>query len=195
MSYPVSLRAFPSPVFGAKVGSSDYRGDVLPGSGDVGRGVHYGVFVGFSGLPILDLEVHADYFAKDFTYTYSLSGTPVSTDFEFRDVSVLILGKKKILGTPGGPLSLYVGGGLGWHLLNTELAKAAASGNFDPLQADNPFSLFSNNAKMAGHGLAGVLLSFPVIPVSFYGEGRYGRIFAGDGINLLEVEAGIRIGF
>lgn len=180
---------------GVKAGMADYQGDVLPGSGDLGSDVAYGVFLRLSAVPFVDLEFHTAYFARDFTYTYMVGGQPVEADMQFRDISVMVLAKKDIFRFPVLPLGLYAGGGVGWHLINTELAKDIAQGNFDPGSADNPFSLFNNSAKMAAHVLGGVHFAPKLSPISLYGEARYGRIFTDDGLGVLEVEGGISLGF
>ncbi len=195
MALPYYANAVPGMSIGAKIGKASYSGDILPNSGDVGSSVFYGFILDITAVPALDFEVQANYFAKDFRYKYDLAGVPQSVDFEFRDVNVILLAKKNIFSTPGGPISFFVGGGVGLHLLNTELAQSAVGGSFNPAAADNPFSLFANNSKTAGHGAAGIKLTFPASPLSLYGQGRYGRIFAGDGVSIYSVEAGLLLGF
>ncbi|MDH3217338.1 MAG: outer membrane beta-barrel protein [Candidatus Krumholzibacteria bacterium] len=193
MICPVTSRAIIGVSIGGKVGYANYKGDILPSSGDVGDAVTYGAVLEIGTLPVVDVELHANYFAKDFLYAYDVAGVPVSGEFEFRDISLHALVKKNLIALPASPISLYVGGGIGWHLINTEVAKGAASVN--PSQADNPFSLFSNNAKVGADGMVGVKIAPPVFPLAIYGEGRFGRIFTDEPINTTTIGAGLMLRF
>jgi hypothetical protein len=194
VGYPVCSFAVTGLSLGGKVGYANYSGDVLPASGDVGNAFMYGAILEIATLPVVDFELHANYFAKDFSYTYDVGGNPVSTDFQFRDFSLLALVKKNLITLPASPLGLYIGGGVGWHLINTEVAKDIAAGN-DPANADDPIALFKNSAKMSGHALAGVKLSLPVVPLAFYGETRYGVIFTDEHIKTFQLEGGVMLKF
>lgn len=190
--YPVSSMAFTGVSVGGKIGYANYTGDILPSSGDVGNSVAFGAVLDIETFPLFDLELHAGYFTKDFTYTYAVGGVPVSADFEFRDLNVLAVLKKNLINVPASPLGLYVGAGLGLHLINTEVAKSVTA---NPSLADNPFSLFSNSAKTSGHGLVGVKISPPLAPLALFGEARFGRIFTDPGINVTQIEAGVMLKF
>ena len=126
IAYPATSNAVTGVSIGGKIGYANYKGDILPSSGDVGGSTMFGAVMEITTVPIIDLELHANYFARDFTYTYDVAGNPVSTDFQFRDVHVLVLAKKNLISVPMSPLGLYVGGGVGWHLINTEVAKGAS---------------------------------------------------------------------
>jgi hypothetical protein len=181
---------------GAKVGSATYKGEVLPGSDDVGGGLLYGAVIEVATLPILDFEFHANYFKKDFRYSYDLPGYGlVSQEFEFTDFNVLALAKKNINPIPASPLGLYVGGGLGWHVLNTDVAGALLSGQITQQQAEDPAFLVQNTGKLSAHGLLGVKLKFPVFPLAVYGESRYGTIFADQNVTVMQVEVGALLSF
>ena len=192
MAYPSTSSAIVGVSFGASVGYANYSGDILPSSGDLGEGLQFGAVLEITTLPVIDLEFHANYFTKDFAYTYDVGGVPVSTDFEFRDVSVLALAKKNLMPVPASPLSLYVGAGLGWHMMNTEVAKGALG---NPAQADNPFGLLSNTGKASAQGMVGLKIAPPVFPLAVYGQYRFGRIFADEAVNISEIEAGVMMKF
>ena len=192
LCYPVVSHALVGVAFGGKLGYANYTGDILPSSGDVGNALMYGAVLEITTLPVLDFEFHANYFSKDFTYAYAVAGTPVSTEFEFRDFHILAMVKKNLVTVPASPFSLFVGAGLGWHLINTEVAKNAVN---DPAAADTPFELFANNAKMSGHGLVGVKIAPPMFPLAIYGEARFGQIFTDDRLTTTQVEAGLMLKF
>jgi hypothetical protein len=115
IAYPAASWAVAGVGFGASVGFASYSGDILPSSGDLGEGVQYGAVIEITAFPVIDLELHANYFTKSFSYTYDVGGVPLGTDFEFRDVSVKALAKKNIFPIPASPLKLYVGAGIGYH--------------------------------------------------------------------------------
>jgi hypothetical protein len=192
MIYPAAAAAVVGVAIGGKVGYADYTGDILPASGDVGTGVMFGAVLEFSALPVIDFELHANYFAKDFEYTYNVASVPVSTEFEFRDIHVLALAKKNLIAIPMSPLGVYIGGGVGWHLINTEAAKGFA---YNATAADNPAELMSNSARLSGHGLLGIKISPPAIPLAIFGEARWGRIFTDEGLNTTQVEGGLMLSF
>jgi hypothetical protein len=195
LCYPVCSSALVGVAFGGKVGYANYKGDILPASGDVGNSFFYGAVLQVNTLPLVDLEFHANYFSKDFLYSYDVGGVPVEAAFDFTDFHLLALAKKNLISLPGSPFQMYVGGGVGWHLLNTEVARDVADTPEDPSLADNPIALFDNHAKMSGHGLAGVTLSVPVLPFAIYGEGRYGVIFTDEKLKTLQIEAGLMFSF
>jgi hypothetical protein len=195
MCYPAVAHSIVGVSVGPKVGWAGYNGDVLPASGDVGGGALYGAVLEISSFPLVDFELHANYFTTPFTYTYDVAGSPVSTDLDFRDVHILALVKKNLIPVPGSPFSLHIGGGIGWHVINTEIIKGTLAGNPPPSQADDPVTLFQNNAKMSGHGLAGMRLKFPVMPLAIYGETRYGVIFTDEKLRTFQIEAGVLLSF
>jgi hypothetical protein len=192
MSYPVTASAVVGLGLGGKVGYANYTGDILPSSGDVGSGPMFGAVLEVSTFPVVDLELHAGYFSKDFEYQYNIAGVPTTTQFQFQDFHVLAMAKKNLIALPGSPLGLYVGGGLGWHLINTEVAKGFS---YDSTVADNPVALFANSAKMSYNGLVGAKISPPLFPLAIFGEARYGRIFTDEQISTTEIEAGLMMKF
>lgn len=192
MVYPVAASAVVGVAVGGKVGYANYTGDILPSSGDVGSAPVFGAILEISTFPIVDLELHANYFAKDFQYQYNIASVPTTTEFRFQDFHVLAMAKKNLISLPASPLGLYIGGGVGWHLINTEVAKGF---NYDSTAADDPVALFSNSAKMSGHALVGAKISPPVFPLAIFGEARFGRIFTNEPINTTQIEAGLMMKF
>jgi len=177
---------------GASVGIANYSGDFLPSSGDLGEGVQYGAVLEITTIPVIDFEFHANYFEKNFTYTYDVAGTPVGTAFDFRDISVKAIAKKNLFPMPASPLKLYVGAGVGYHLMNTEVARNAIG---NPTQADSPFELLANTGKTSIEGMFGIQLAPPVAPLAVYGQYRFGRILTDNRISTSEIEAGVLLKF
>ena len=196
MVCPVSAFALTGISIGAKVGSATYKGEVLPASDDVGNGLMYGAIIEVSTLPILDFEFHANYFKKDFAYSYDVVGYGLVTqEFEFTDFNILALAKKNLNPIPMSPLGIYIGGGLGWHVLNTAVGQSLLSGQITPQQVTDPAFLIENTGKLSAQGLLGLKLKFPVMPLSIYGEGRYGQIFADESVTIFQIEAGAMLSF
>ncbi|MCZ6767493.1 MAG: hypothetical protein O7D32_11255 [bacterium] len=181
--------------FGVELSSVNYSGDILPGSGDLGGGTAYGAMLYIGALPVIDLELHVNYFTQDFTYTYNVLAVPVPASFTYQDLSTTILLKKNLISLPMSPLQVYVGGGVGWHLMNTEVAAAIAGGSLGPENADNPIELFKYAAKTSAEGLVGLRLSFPVLPFALYGDARFGYIFATEKIRTTQIAGGIMLKF
>jgi hypothetical protein len=195
MSYPCGADALVGVSLGAKVGLAEYGGDVLPSSGDVGGGTGWGLVLGFGALPVVDLEVRASYFSKDFNYTYDAGGVPVSTSFRFEDAGAIALLKANLFSPPGAPFGFYVGAGAGLHWLNTELAVALAQGTTPPSDVGSLGPFLQTTAKPSGIGVAGVRVSPPMFPLSIFGEASYERIFATEALNVTQFAVGLMLRF
>jgi hypothetical protein len=189
---PVSAGAVAGVGIGAKVGFATYKGDVLPTSGDVGKDVYYGVILDIGALPIVDLELHLNYYTTPFNYTYRVGGQQITTAFDFRDISAIGILKKNLIAIPTSPLGLYVGGGFGYHVMSTEIILATA---VDPLLADDPIGLLENTGKISANGMVGLKLAPMMVPFAVYGEGRFGQIFASEKITTFSIEAGLMVKF
>jgi len=195
ITYPISADALVGISMGAKVGVAQYNGEVLPGSGDVGGGTQWGFLVGFGALPVVDLEFRANYFSKEFNYTYDALGTPIATSFKFEDASAIALLKANVFSPPGAPFGFYVGAGAGFHWLNTELAVALAQGVAPPSSVNNLVPFLETTAKPSGIGLVGLRVSAPAFPLAVFGEASYERIFATEKVNVTQVSMGLVLQF
>jgi hypothetical protein len=192
---PVSADAIVGLALGGKVGYADYSGEVLPNSGDLGGSTYYGVVLELTTLPLLDFEFHANYFTKEFNYAFEGFGVEYAAGFEFQDFHVLALAKKNIIAVPTSPFSLYVGGGVGYHFMNTEVALMMAGSGFDTPLTGDPVSMATEVGKMSADGLAGMKLSFPSAPLAVFGEARYGVIFTDSSIQTFQAECGVMLDF
>lgn len=192
---PVSAAALTGLSIGGKIGMTDYGGDIFPGSGNLGSGTSYAVILGIGTMPVVDFELQASYFAKDFEYEYQIGGESYQTAFEYRDVGMTALLKKSVFSPPGAPFAAYIGGGVGYHVINTEAAVAIADGSLSVEDANDPFTLMENTGRMSGEGVAGVKLSAPAFPLSAFGEVKYGVIFTEERLTQLELSGGVLIRF
>jgi hypothetical protein len=195
ISYPVGASALVGINIGGKIGYTDYSGDVFPASGDLGAGTGYGLILGFGAVPVVDFQIRASYFLKDFDYAYDVGGVQYESSFEYRDVGLTAVLTKSVFAPPGSPFNFYIGGGIGYHVINTEIALAAASGSISPSDADNPFALMKNTGKASGEGIVGLKLGAPAFPISAFGEFSYGLIFASERLTVTQFSAGVLLGF
>jgi hypothetical protein len=195
IGYPAAASALVGISVGGQVGYSNYSGDVFPGSGDLGMGTSYGLILGFGALPVVDFQLRASYFTKDFDYAYDYAGVSYETSFEYRDVAMTALLTKSVFSPPGSPFKVYLGGGIGYHVINTEVALAVAEGSVPAGDVGDPFTLLKNTGKASGEGLAGVKVGAPGFPLTAFGEFSYGVIFASEKLTRSQFSAGILLSF
>ena len=174
--------------FGVHGGPANYRGDVFRyeiggevfESGNVGSSIQYGGHIKVGTLPIIDLYLNVDYFSKKEFYTYSFEyGDPknpveYTRKIDFRDLSISLDGKFNIYSLPASPVAIYLGGGLGSHLLNTEIAEELPTEV--PEDYEETFKFFKDNGRVDIHGILGVKVNPPVVPLEFFLEGRFAFI-------------------
>ncbi len=195
ISYPIGSSAVTGLSIGGKIGTTDYSGDIFPGSGNLGSGTGYAVILGIGSMPMLDFELQASYFAKDFDFAYDIGGTTYNTSFEYRDVGMTALLKKSIFAPTGAPFALYLGGGVGYHVINTEAAVAVAQGSLSIDDANDPLKLMENTGRMSGEGVVGLKLSAPGFPLAAFGEFSYGVIFTEERLTVMDLAGGLMIKF
>lgn len=180
--------------FGVHGGVGNYTGNVFKytldfpdgtqktiESGDVGSSFQFGGHIKFGALPIVDLYLNVDYFSKDdfYVYNYYVPGIsePVYTQtVDFRDLYVSVDAKLNIYSLPASPVALYLGGGIGSHLLNTELVERVSDTNEAPTNLQSAVKFFEDNGRVDIHGLFGVKVNPPVVPLEFFLEGRFAFI-------------------
>jgi len=170
---------------GVHGGIGDYQGDVFQfsyngavyESGDVGSEVYYGGHLKVGSLGMVNIFLNVDYFRKTGFWSLSFphdvpdSLLKFTNIIDFQDLSVSVDGKVNVLHFPGIPLSVYVGGGVGSHILNTEVAEAIPSEI--PLEYRKTLSFFEDNGRWDGHGCAGVTAFLPSLSMEVFVEGRY----------------------
>lgn len=154
---------------GASIGTMSYNGQVLPGAGDPDGDLRYGVHVKMSPIPIFDLELRGEYFKTNFAYSFDPApGTTVNTDMEFQDFAMYLSLRYKFFSGPGVPVSLYASGGLGWHLINTEILSALGA-SVSSLSVEN----LTSESRMGWHAIVGGQFSTIGFPFAVFVEGRY----------------------
>ncbi len=195
LSFPTSARAILGISLGAEAGMANYSGDILPASGDLGTATQYGVVLGFGALPVFDLQVRARYTSKMFDYTYTVGGVPYSTRFEYQDASAIALLTADVFAPPLSPLGFYVGGGMGLHVMNTDVALGVLNGSISPDQADNPLSLLDRVSRMSALAVAGLRISPPIFPLAIFGEASYESVFGAPTQHITRVGGGLLLRF
>jgi len=116
------------------------------------------VVLGF--LPVIDLEGSAEMAWKKKSFTYGSS----SGDLTLRDFSLNVTAKYKFNMMP--VIKPYIGAGLGWHWLSYSFS--LSSGGTVEVPVDEN--------RLGYHGVAGVALKLPALPLEFFAEGRYTHI-------------------
>jgi hypothetical protein len=180
---------------GGKIGLVEYNGDFFPGSGDIGTSTGYAIFLGFGAVPVVDFEIRASYFAKDVDLSYEYGGQTLETSFEYQDVGVTALLTKSVFSPAGTPFAVYVGGGVGYHIINTEIATAVMQGGIALDDINDPFAVTQNTGRMSGEGVAGLRLSAPGFPLAAFGEFSYGVIFTQEHLTTTTIAGGIALEF
>ena len=149
------------------------------------------MILGFGAVPVINFQLRASYFAKDVELSYEYMGQTLEAAFEFRDVAMTALLTRSVFAPTGSPINLYLGGGVGYHFMNTEVALAAAEGTL----STDPLSAVQNVGKMSLEGLAGLKLGAPAFPLSAFGEVGYGVIFTTERFSVTQVSAGVMLSF
>jgi len=180
--FPVASSAITGLSLGVRGGSSQYSGDVLPGSGDIGSGTMLGVHLKASTLPIIDLEIAAEFFQKDFDYALPVAR---QVGLTFRDAALRATVKYGVFSPPLSPISVYVGVGGGLDFLNTAYPDNVTLGDADKEK------LLEDSAKKSYHGLAGVRVSLPAVPFAIFAEGRYSLLKAEENVKNISVYGGL----
>jgi opacity protein-like surface antigen len=115
------------------------------------------VVLGF--IPFIELEGSAEVGWKK--KSFDISGT--TGDLTLKDFSLNATAKYKF----NLPLiKPYVGAGLGWHWLTYSLS----------LSSGGTIEVPVDENRLGYHGLVGVALKLPALPLEFFAEGRYTHI-------------------
>ena len=116
------------------------------------------VVLGF--LPVIELEGSAEVAWKK--KSFDIAGT--TGDLTLRDFSLNVTAKYKFNMMP--VIKPYIGAGLGWHWLVYSFSLSSGSSIDVPVDEN----------RLGYHGVAGVALKLPALPLEFFAEGRYTHI-------------------
>ena len=116
------------------------------------------VVLGF--LPVIELEGSAEVAWKK--KEFDIAGT--TGDLTLRDFSLNVTAKYKFNMMP--VIKPYIGAGLGWHWLSYSLS----------LSSGGTIEVPVDENRLGYHGVAGVALKLPALPLEFFAEGRYTHI-------------------
>jgi len=122
------------------------------------------VVLGF--LPIIELEGSAEvaWKKKEFAFFDSSIASFSKSDLTLRDFSLNITAKYKFNFFP--VVKPYVGAGLGWHWLVYTTSSDSKYIIGVPVDEN----------RLGYHGLVGLALKLPALPLEFFAEGRYTHI-------------------
>lgn len=116
------------------------------------------VVLGF--IPVIELEGSAEMAWKK--KSFDILGT--TGDLTLRDFSLNVTAKYKFNVMP--VIKPYIGAGLGWHWLTYSLSLSSGASVDVPVDEN----------RLGYHGLVGVALKLPALPLEFFAEGRYTHI-------------------
>jgi len=140
------------------------------------------VVLGF--IPVIELEGSAEVAWKKKSYDFA--GT--TGDLTLKDFSLNATAKYKL---PFPVIKPYIGAGLGWHWLSYSFS--LSSGGMIEVPVDEN--------RLGYHGLVGVGLKLPALPLEFFAEGRYTHImtkqeeFDTKGTHYTTILGGVTLGF
>ena len=115
-------------------------------------------------LPIIDLEVSAEYFWRTEDISIELGADTIGGEFKVEDYSVNATAKY-VFSTP--VIKPYVGAGGGLHIVNYKFSEDEYFGELN---------IPDTQTKPSYHFNAGVLLDVPAFPLDIFAEGRYTSI-------------------
>ena len=115
------------------------------------------VVLGF--IPVIELEGSAEVAWKK--KSFDIAGT--TGDLTLKDFSLNATAKYKF---PFPVIKPYIGAGLGWHWLTYSFSLGSAGTVEVPVDEN----------RLGYHGLVGVALKLPALPLEFFAEGRYTHI-------------------
>lgn len=115
------------------------------------------VVIGF--IPIIELEGSAEVAWKK--KSFDILGT--TGDLTLKDFSLNATAKYKF---PLPVIKPYIGAGLGWHWLSYSVSLSSGSSIEVPVDEN----------RLGYHGLVGLALKLPALPLEFFAEGRYTHI-------------------
>ncbi|HVP37110.1 MAG TPA: outer membrane beta-barrel protein [Terriglobales bacterium] len=141
---------------------SDYKNPGLDNSTfnlDLKQMPMFGGHVVLGFIPIIELEGSAEMAWKK--KSFDIEGN--TGDLTLRDFSLNATVKYKF---PFPVIKPYIGAGLGWHWLTYSVSLSSGSSINMPVDEN----------RLGYHGLVGLALKLPALPLEFFAEGRYTHI-------------------
>jgi hypothetical protein len=131
---------------------------------DINRMNLIGGQISYSGFPLIDILVAAEYSWRKETYEIDGYGF----EFKLRDLAVTASAVYPIRLSFVSP---YVGGGFGSHSLSYEYLRPVALS-----LSDNGVIIPETSTFFGYHGIVGAEIKIPAFPVGFFVEGRINRV-------------------
>lgn len=157
---------------GFRAGWSDMQGSVFRGSGDVGGVGLFGIQAAFPILPRVSLSLAGE--RRSESITFEDAGEPgafFNGDAEWSDLALYAALRLRILPVVAGPFGLYIGAGLGGRFTETSI-KPAVEEITDEIR-DFLRRNEEDRSAISWHGLAGISLRLPILPLSAFAETRF----------------------
>ncbi len=147
---------------------------------EVGSPLLLGGHAYIDALPFIDIEAQLDVALKKYRVMYSNALVSESGDVYFGRIGAYATVRRDILSLP--MFGLYLGGGLGYHLVAPVAgpdAIVAAYGDREGAAADPTAtepdleSIVDREGTLGWHGVFGVRVKPPVVPIAIGIEGKY----------------------
>jgi hypothetical protein len=139
--------------------------DAFPSSLSLDRMPFLGVHLKIGTMPLVDLELSAEYAWKKKEVLVSMGIADLKGDFTLSDFSLNATGKYHFLSIP--VFKPYVGAGAGFHRL---IYKLDIEGMVQPI------IIPENESRLGLHAVAGVSLKSAVLPFDVFAEWKYTHI-------------------
>jgi hypothetical protein len=169
---------------GIRYGRANLKGDLFPGSGDIGQTPLLGLQVVLDVLPIISLELAGEAYDEDFRFEDGdLGGVVADGTGNFKDTALLATGKVGLPLTLLGPGSIYGGLGLSAHFVDLEIDATESSGllkNGDKDLEDAVQDIAGESTDVEWHAVLGIRTAIPILPLSAFFELRYQDIMDGN---------------
>ena len=147
---------------------------------EVGNPLLIGGHFYIDALPFIDIEAQLDVALKKYAVFYSNVAVTERSDVYFGRIGAYATVRRDLISLP--MFGLYLGGGLGYHLV-APVAGADAIVNAyggrsgaasDPTSAQPDFeSIVDREGTLGWHGVFGVRIKPPVVPIAVGIEGKY----------------------
>lgn len=169
---------------GIRYGRANLKGDIFPGSGDLGQTPLLGIQVVLDVLPIISLELAGEAYDEDFHFEDGdFDGVIADGTGNFKDTALLATGKIGFPLSLLGPGSIYGGLGLSAHFTDLEIDATENSGllrSGDKDLRDSVQDIAGESTDVEWHAVVGIRTGIPVLPLSAFFELRYQDIMNGD---------------
>lgn len=171
---------------GVRGGYASVKGEVFPGSGDMGGGGLYGLTLTLGLVPKIDLEFAWERYQQDFSFSEAaFEETFFGGEGSYETQNLLLTGKLHL--PIGGLFGIY--GGFGASLQRADLSVDSD----DPSVQDYLDQIDGLSQEAAWNLSTGIQFKIPEVPLLIYGEYRYQDVTGGSDVRSSSAYAGLNL--